>query len=112
VWFSQAPEHAGAFYGRLREGGVDAQRRIGDDTAEHPDLAVTGRRVGVVWKEFDGQRSRLRAMVSEDAGQSWREHDLASTADASDQPRILAREGRFYAFWHTRPDPLQVFPIP
>lgn len=105
VWFTLGAQRSGVFYGRLRvagEGGVDALRRVGGEAAEHADLAVSGKRVVVVWKEFDGTRSRLRAMVSDNAGDTWRERDLRATAGASDQPRVLQRGGRFYAFWNTQ----------
>ncbi len=112
VWFTQAPGKAGVHYGRLREGGVDAQRRVGGDAAEHADLAISGERIAVAWKEFDGRQSRLRAMVSADGGDTWREHELLATGEASDQPRVLVRQGRFHVFWHTRQHPLAVVAVP
>ena len=112
VWFRQSTKNSGVFYGRLREGGVEWQRRIGGQTAEHADLAVTGNRVALAWKEFDGERSRLRAMISDDGGEHWREHALAVTAGASDQPRVLVRAGAFYVFWNTRREPLLTVPLP
>jgi len=112
VWFTQAPGNAGVFYGRLRAGGVDAQRRVGGDAAEHADLALAGGRVAVAWKEFDGERSQLRAMLSEDGGVNWREYQLASTAGASDQPHLLVWKDRFYVFWNTRNEPLSVSALP
>ena len=112
VWFTQAPERSGVFYGRLRAGGVDAERRVGGDAAEHADLALMGKRVAVAWKEFDGERSQLRAMVSEDGGDNWQERALAATSGASDQPRVLAWKDRFYVFWNTRNEPLSVKELP
>ena len=105
VWFTQGAKREGVFYGRLRtdgEPGVDALRRVGGEAAEHADIAAAGSRVVVVWKEFDGTRANLRAMISDNNGDNWREQDLRAISGASDQPRILAREGRFYAFWNTR----------
>ncbi|HEX2851979.1 MAG TPA: sialidase family protein [Opitutaceae bacterium] len=112
VWFTLAPKSEGAFYGRLRDGGVDLQRRIGGETAAHPDLALIGHRVAVAWTEFDGERCRLRAMVSENSGETWREHELASTAGMYDQPRVLTAGNAFHVFWNTRNEPLSVTPIP
>jgi hypothetical protein len=112
VWFSAAPENAGVFYGRLRENGLDERRRIGAETAEHADLAVAGQRVGIAWKEFDGERTRLRGMTSDDAGATWRECDLAATAGPSDHPRVLSFEQRFYVLWNTRDQPLTFVPLP
>jgi len=105
VWFTQGAKRAGVFYGRLRlsgDGGVDALRRVGGEAAAHADLAVSGKRVVVVWKEYDGTRSRLRAMISDNGGDTWRERDLLATAGASDQPRALTHAGRIYAFWNTQ----------
>ena len=105
VWFTQGSQREGVFYGRLRqsgEPGVDGLRRVGGEAAAHADIAAAGQRVVVVWKEFDGTRSRLRAMISDNGGESWRERDLLSTAGASDQPRVLEHGGRFHAFWNTQ----------
>lgn len=112
VWFSQGINGSGVFYGRLRDGGVDGQRRIGGETAEHADLLASGNRLVMAWKEFDGKRSRLRVMLSDDAGVRWRENDLAVTAGASAQPRLLLRQGRFFVFWHTQNEPLSMHEVP
>jgi hypothetical protein len=112
VWFSAAPQNQGVFYGRLRENGVDRLRRVGGETAEHADLAVSGRRVGIAWKEFDGERTRLHGMTSDDAGATWRQCDLASTAGPSDHPHVLSFDHRFYVLWNTRDEPLTIVPLP
>jgi hypothetical protein len=112
VWFNQGPQRAGVFYGRLHEEGVEAQQRIGDDSAAHADIAAAGKRIAVAWKEFDGERARLKARISEDAGRSWREHEIGVTAGASDQPRLLVHQGRFHVFWNTRNEPLSVRVLP
>ncbi len=112
VWFTQAPGKEGAHYGRLVEGGVEGQRRLGGDAAAHADIAVQGERVAVAWKEFDGERTRLRGLLSGDGGGSWRKLELAATAGPSDQPRLLARDGRFLVLWNTVEQPLRVVPLP
>ena len=112
VWFTAGDRHSGVYYGRLGEGAVDGLRRLGGDAAAHADIAAAGDRVAVAWKEFDGQRTQLRAMVSDDGGRTWREHRLAATDGASGQPMVLEHEGRFHVFWHTRQAPLSVTAIP
>jgi hypothetical protein len=112
VWYSGAPKHSGAFYGRLGADGVMGERRLGGETAEHPDLAVSGQRIAVAWKEFDGRRSLLNTLRSDDGGQSWSERRLATTSGASDQPRVLVDGGQFYVFWNTRLEPLKVVALP
>ena len=89
VWFTQGAKRSGVFYGRLGEGRVDALRAVGGEAAAHSDLAAYQQRVVVAWKEFNGTHTRLRAMASDNAGESWRERELARTDEASDQPRVL-----------------------
>src|SRR5690606_32083863 len=112
VWFTEGERRAGVYYGRLGEGAVDGLRRVGGDAAAHADIAVAGNRVAVAWKEFDGQRTQLRAMVSADGGDTWQEHRLSATDGASGQPVLLAQGDRFHVFWHTRQQPLSVVAIP
>lgn len=111
VWFNLGNEAAGVFYGRLVDGAVQGQRRVGGDNASHADIAVSGDRVAVVWTAFDGERMQLQAMQSDDGGEHWHEQTLASTTDMADQARLLVHDGRFYAFWNTREQPLRVIAL-
>lgn len=112
VWFDLGKDHAGVSYGRVGDGAVQGQRQVGDDSAEHADIAVDGQGVVVAWKAFDGERTQLRAMRSDDGGANWRSLDLASTGDMSDQPRVLAYAGDFYVFWNTREKSHRVLKVP
>lgn len=112
VWFNQKDGEGRVFYGRLprREGDpVDGQRAVGGPRAQHADLALAGRRLALVWKEFDGEQMRLKAEISDDGGRSFRPLELAATAGASDQPRALSRGDALYAFWRTEREGMQVF---
>jgi hypothetical protein len=111
VWFSAAPQNQGVFYGRLRDGNVEARRRIGGEAAVHADIAVNGNSVAIAWKEFDGENTRLRSLVSKDGGEHWLEHTLSATPGSSDHPRVLAFGGNFHVFWNTRDKPLSVTPL-
>lgn len=113
VWFTRGPQREGVFTGRLGAGGgVTRLRQVGGPAAAHADLAAVGRRLAVAWKEFDGERTRLRALVSGDAGETWSERELASTGGSSGQPQVLVHGDRFLVFWHTREKPLLVEAIP
>jgi hypothetical protein len=85
---------------------------VGGETAAHADVAAAGKRVVVAWKEFDGELTRLKAMVSPDSGRAWTEYDLASTPGNSDHPRVLVRGDRFLVFWPASGRPLGVYPVP
>lgn len=112
VWFTQAPGKEGVHYGRLVESGVKAQRSVGGEAAAHADIAVNSSHVVITWKEYDGIRTHLRALVSADNGRRWEQHDLATAEYASDQPRLLQTGGRFYVFWNRSDMPLSVTPVP
>jgi hypothetical protein len=112
VWFSGTPGKEGVYYGRLTDGRVEGQRRIGGDTAAHADLAIRGDRIAVAWKEFDGTQSVLRTMRSDDGGATWRESRVAASAGATDQPKVLANGGDFYVFWNSRDKPLLTVALP
>ena len=112
VWFALPSDEAGAFYGRLGDGRVDGQRKLGSAAAEHPDLAAAGDMLAVVWKEFDGERTQLLAMTSSDRGQTWRDQVLASTGDASGHPQLLEAGAGFVVFWNTRAEGLTLTAVP
>lgn len=108
VWFTGAEGNAGVYYGRLVDGAVAAHRKVGAGTAAHADLAVTGRRVALAWKEFDGQQTQLFGEVSDDGGERWRRIALAQTDSPSDHPRLLVRGNEFYVLWNTEKEPMRV----
>ncbi len=128
VWFSGGAEKSRVFYGRLRESRLEAppasraevqlaprvegQRAIGAGRAEHADVAASGNRIVIAWKEFDGQRGQLRAQRSDDGGLQWREFSLASTEGPSGQPQVLVHDGKFFVFWPRLEAPLGVVPVP
>lgn len=111
VWFDQVDGEGKVFYGRLRSGRVEGQRTVGGERAAHADIAVAGMRVAIVWKEFDGQKTHLRAEVSDDGGASFKPVGLTATEGASDQPRLLLRGDSVFAFWHTEREGMRLFPL-
>lgn len=107
AWFSNAPERRGLFYAYSGDQGktFSAPLNFGKPAvqAAHPAVLSLGRRVHLVWKEFDGEHTRIVAMHSADGGKSWSApFALASTADASDSPLLLANSGKAYLSWNTR----------
>lgn len=123
VWFTQGPGQEGVHYGRFLAAATGAAapgddavplagRRVGGPGAAHADVAVSGARVAIAWKEFDGQQTRLRAQRSDDGGDTWRELDLLGTDGPSGQPQLLVDPQGFLVFWHTREKPLAVVALP
>lgn len=109
VWFTGAEGKAGVYYGRLVEGAVEGQRKLGaGNTAAHADLAVSGERIAIAWKEFDGRQTQLFGEVSDDSGAHWRRIALGQTDGSSDHPRLLVKGRNFYVLWNSEKQPLRV----
>ncbi|WP_374674380.1 hypothetical protein [Ideonella sp.] len=108
VWFGVRGLDAQA-QAAVRVGRLDGQGRpagpvqvLPDPAAEHADIASAGEQVVVVWRSFDGDRTRLRAWVSTDGGRQFRLREIDATPLDNDHPRLLVRGGRFLVFWRTR----------
>ena len=112
VWFNQVNGEGQVSYGRLprREGEfVAGQRKVGGLGAAHADLAVSGKRVAIVWKEFDGEKTLLRAEISEDSGARFTSVELAASLGMTDQPRALVRGKELFAFWRTEREGMKLY---
>jgi len=99
VWFSVHGEEGGVFYASSASG---KPVRLGSAQAEHADVAVHGRDVVLAWRQFDGKSTAIQARLSDDGGRSWRDAELARTAGASDQPRLLGTASGIVLVWHTQ----------
>lgn len=116
VWFNQKEGSGPVHYGRLVDHGkelqVEGQLTVGGPRAAHADLGSAGGQLGIVWKEFDGERTQLQAMLSADDGKTFRSLPLGATDGASDQPRVIRRGDRLFAFWRTEKEGFRLFPLP
>jgi len=97
AWFSAAGEDGGLFYAA----GSGKPVRIGGPQAGNAEVAASGKRVTVAWKEFDGSSTYVFARISEDGGATWSEHKVASTAAGSDHPHLAQHRGAAWLVWRT-----------
>lgn len=105
VWFSGAEEGGGLFYSAPSPDGRAGQPvRLGGAQASHGDVIAAGRRIVIVWKEFDGQMTQVNARLSDNGGKTWRERALAATRGASDHPHLLLSGAGILLAWCTGDD--------
>ncbi|MEK7207079.1 MAG: sialidase family protein [Pseudomonadota bacterium] len=106
AWFTDAARQPGLFYSRSKDqgqsfslpmhfGNVEAQ-------AAHPYVLGLNERVYLVWKEFDGAKATIRALISRNRGASWSApQTIATTASASDHPLLIGDGNKVYLSWNT-----------
>jgi hypothetical protein len=100
VWFTDGAARKGLFYAREENGGFSQPLPIGDSTASHPDILSQGDRLYIAWKEFDGEQSLAKIMLSADGGRNWTTPQIMATAREGGERPILAADGkRAYLSW-------------
>ena len=106
VWFGMRKGEAAVRYGRLTEHGAPQGpvRSLPDERAEHADVAASGRKVAIVWRSYDGERTRVRAWVSADDGASFVVRELMSSPLDNDHPRLVANGPDNFVVWRTERD--------
>lgn len=112
VWFNQRDGEGRVFYGRLAPNGVDGQMPVGGPRAAHADIASAAGALAIVWKEFDGEQTRLRALHSTDGGRHFTPLELAASTGNTDQPRAIVRGARLFAFWRQADAGFKLYPLP
>jgi hypothetical protein len=117
VWQDDRTGVDGVWFNASADGGAtwmptDIALNGGEAAARTPDIACVGERVYVVWEdERDGdlRYTNIYADVSEDAGRSWLDDDMALDADpegaaTSLAPRIVAVDDAAYVAWFDNRD--------
>lgn len=106
TWFSNAPQLRGLFYAYSTDQGKTFSSPLNFGNLEtqpaHPYVLSLGSRVYLVWKEFDGESTRILGKNSSDGGKSWTlPIKLAATSDTSDSPMLVSENNRVYLSWNT-----------
>ncbi len=107
VWFSGADDRGGLFHSVTQaDGRAGKAVRLGGIRAEHGDIIAAGPAVALVWKEFDGQLTKVMARLS--TGGAWQEKTLATSRGASDHPHLVRRGDAIWLVWRTEDEALVV----
>lgn len=117
AWFSGAPDKGGLYYAHSRDRGrsFSPPLRLGDPGAQpgHPQILALGTDVSLAWKEFDGQRTVIRAQQSHDGGRRFSKAvTLAASASASDQPLLVSDGARVLLSWNSAAEGHRIVPLP
>jgi|GEM_PF-157865 len=101
TWFTGGTD-GGLFYAAQQaDGKLGAPMRLGGEQSSHADVAVSGKRVEIVWKQFDGAATSIAGLRSTDGGATWRPRVWATTSGMSEQPRLAQDGDRIHLIWRT-----------
>ena len=116
AWFTDGTRRKGLFYARADDAkspfGQPLALSPADRQPSRPYVLATTNAVHLVWKEFDGNKTRVRWQASHDGGRSWSGGStIADTSDASDHPLLVARGERAYLSWLTKLEGYRLIPL-
>lgn len=98
VWFNQVNGEGRAYYGRLTNSAPSGTQAL-PTGATHPDIAVDGSKVAIVWKRFDGTATQVESWLSKDGGKHFTPGPSLKTDGDSDQPRVVSKDGAMLVVW-------------
>lgn len=109
VWFSGGDDNGGLFYSVTPAGGrAGKASRLGGVRAEHGEVLAAGQTIAVVWKEFDGNNTKVVARLSGKPGAPWQQRVVASSNGTSDHPHLVRHGQAIWLVWRTEDDGIVV----
>jgi hypothetical protein len=116
AWFTEGSVRQGLFYARSTDGGrtFSTPLAIGtpDRQPSRPQVLALHDAVLLAWKEFDGERATVSAMMSRDDGATWSApKTVAATGGASDHPLLIGVGDRVFLSWLTHREGYRLLPL-
>jgi hypothetical protein len=117
AWFTQGSVRQGLFYANSSDRGQHFSKPmpIGErpeDLPGHPDLISLGQRVVLAWSEFDGVKTRIMILQSNDRGDTWsRVRSVAESGSESDYPFLLSDGRAIFLSWNSQIEGYRLIPI-
>jgi hypothetical protein len=116
AWFTQGRARQGLFYANSSDHGQHFSNPmpLGDlkRLPSHPDVIALGQRVILAWSEFDGVKTQIMAMQSQDGGRTWsKAKPAAESASESDYPFLLTNGQAIFVSWNSQREGHRLIPI-
>lgn len=106
AWFTQGSVHQGLFYAHSSDRGLHFSDPMPfgapGKLAGHPAIIAVNQRLVLAWKEFDGVKSRVFIMRSQDGGKHWSPVEaVAETSSEADVPLLIQHGQTVFLSWNT-----------
>jgi hypothetical protein len=116
VWSTAGRAQQGVFYARSTDGGKTFSEPLllgaTGRQISRPFVLASANVVYLAWKEFDGERTTVEVMISDDGGGSWPSpHSVADTRGASDHPLLVSNTKAVYLSWLTQGEGYRLVPL-
>lgn len=116
AWFTQGRTRQGLFYAYSDDQGKHFSQPMPFSNTEalagHADVLALGNRVVLVWKEFDGKKTRIMAMQSRDRGGTWSPvREVADSGSESDHPFVITDGKAIFLSWNALDHGYRLIPI-
>ena len=107
AWFTQGSVRQGLFYANSTDKGEHFSKPMPFGAVEklpsHPDVMAQGKYIFLTWTEFDGVKTRLLVMQSNDGGQTWQPPKVVAEATAeTDYPFLLSYNQGIFVSWNSK----------
>jgi hypothetical protein len=116
AWFTQGRVRQGLFHAYSSDRGQHFSSPVPLGNPEklpgHPDIMVQGKRVILTWTEFDGVKSQLLVMQSNNGGQTWSQpKSIAGAAAETDYPFLLSNDQGNFVSWNSKTEGYRLIPL-
>lgn len=116
AWFTQGGRRQGLSYAYSDDQGRRFSSPVSfgnnEHMAQHADVLALIDRVVLVWKEFDGKKTRVMAMQSRDRGGTWSSAAMvADSASESDYPFVITDGKGVFLSWNAEDHGYRLIPI-
>lgn len=116
AWFTQGSVRQGLFYANSSDWGQHFSNPLPFGNPEklpsHPDIMAQGKRVILTWTEFDGIKTQLMVMQSNDGGQIWLQpKSIAEATAETDFPFLLSNHQGIFVSWNSKKEGYRLIPL-
>lgn len=116
AWFTQGSVRQGLFYAYSSDKGQHFSNplALGNEgrLPSHPDVMAKGKRIFLTWNEFDGTKSQLWIMQSNDGGQTWQPaKSIAESTAEVDYPFLMSNNESVFVSWNSKNEGYRLIPV-